>query len=205
LELSLDRFPFRLRERILRQRRLADRCAQILDKWLLLKALDCMGVPDATLDSFEYDLCGRPSMQAGSGCDFSLSHSGSIAVCAIGRQGPIGVDVELLREVRVGDFAEVFGESAQKRLRQENDSRKAFFREWTQLEAVLKADGRGMNVAPGTVESDGRKACLSGRCWFLHKVALDSDYACHIASIKENPHILARTCIWKGTETRVAF
>jgi 4'-phosphopantetheinyl transferase len=143
-------------------------------------------------------------MQVGPDLDFSLSHSGSLVVCAIGQQGRLGLDVELLREVCVGDFAEVFGEDVRKRLLRENDSRNAFFREWTQLEAVLKADGRGMNVAPGAVESDGRIAYLSGHRWFLHEVALDSGYSCHIASIKENPHILVRSCVWNGTEIRVA-
>jgi 4'-phosphopantetheinyl transferase len=203
---SLARFPVWLQERVRRQHRLADRCAQILDKWLLLKALDCMGVSDATLDNLKYDAFGRPSMQTGPGYDFSLSHSGNFVACVVGRQGRVGVDVELLREIRSSDFAEVFAESAWKRLEQQGDSREAFFREWTQLEAVLKADGRGMSVVPGAVECDGRRAYLSGelhQCWFLHEVVLDSDYSCHIAGIEENPRILSRTCVWNETELRL--
>jgi 4'-phosphopantetheinyl transferase len=175
-----------------------------LDKWLLLKALGCMGVLDAALDNLKYDVSGRPSMQVGSGYDFSLSHSGSLVVCVIGQQERVGVDVERMREIRSSDFAGVFSRSAWQRLQHESVSRKAFFREWTQLEAVLKADGRGMSVAPGTVESDGQRALLSGHCWFLHEVILDSDYSCHIASSKKNPRILSQTCSWNGTEVLVA-
>jgi 4'-phosphopantetheinyl transferase len=199
----MARFPFRLQERIRRQRRLPDRCAQILDKWLLLKALGWMGVSDATLDNLKYDASGRPSMQDSSGLDFSLSHSGSFVVCVVGQRGRVGVDVELLREVRSSDFTEIFAESAWKRMQQESVSKKSFFREWTQLEAVLKADGRGMRVAPGTVESDGHRAYLSGQYWFLHEVVLEGDYSCHIASINESPRILSHACLWNGTELRV--
>ena len=40
-------------------------------------------------------------------------------------------------------------------------------RRWTAVEAVLKADGRGLRLAPDAVRIDGRSARLDGRSYRL--------------------------------------
>lgn len=101
---------------------------------------------------------GRPYVTDPSGrapIDFNLSHSDSLALLAVGRRGPLGADVELLRPMNdalalaerhyVGDeIACVAGTSGAARER-------AFFTCWTRKEAVLKSTGVGLSVAPSTV------------------------------------------------------
>jgi 4'-phosphopantetheinyl transferase len=201
LEQILDVFPARLQERIRRQRRVENRCAQILDKLLLLGALALWGVQDATLDNLSYDSCGRPSMEEG--IDFSLSHSGGSVVCATGTAGRVGIDVEKVREIRIQDFAGVFAARSWLRVQSAERSTDAFFREWTQLEAVLKADGRGLRNDAALVESDGRRAYLSSRCWYLHEVVMNDEYACCVAGSLEDPRIIVRACEWDGRELQI--
>lgn len=194
---SLDAFPGMLQERVLRQCRVSDRCARILDKWLLLRALASLGFSGATLNSLQYDSFGRPSMAGAADLDFSLSHASDLAVCAVTRRGRVGIDVEQLRAVRSEDFRDVFGSGARLRLRSEQWSQQSFFREWTQLEAVLKADGCGMSELLNTVEGDGRSASFAGRRWFLHEVPIGSGYACHVACEFEHPQLVLRSCRWE--------
>jgi len=87
--------------------------------------------------------------------DFNLSHSEGLALIAVSRRAPLGVDVELLRPMAdalglaerhyVGDeIARVAAASGALRDR-------AFFTCWTRKEAVLKSTGAGLSVAPVTV------------------------------------------------------
>ncbi|CAN5381495.1 4'-phosphopantetheinyl transferase superfamily protein [soil metagenome] len=92
---------------------------------------------------------GRPAV-VGSALHVSLSHSAVAVVAAASWDGPVGVDVEPLKVsdealTAVGMLA---GEGSLER--------------WTRVEAVLKADGRGLRVDPALVLFEGDTATVSG-------------------------------------------
>ncbi len=105
-------------------------------------------------------LHARPTLTPSAGwratpLDFNLSHSDGLALIAVSRRAPLGVDVELLRPMDdalalaerhyVGDeIARVA--AAEGALRD-----RAFFTCWTRKEAVLKSTGAGLSVAPSTL------------------------------------------------------
>lgn len=77
---------------------------------------------------------------------FSLSHSGSIAMCALAKQ-PVGIDAEEIagfnpqickRFFGKGECAQVFA------LKDEEALREAFFRIWTMKESYVKMTGKGL-------------------------------------------------------------
>ena len=55
-----------------------------------------------TLPPVERSPRGKPFFPGEAGRWFSLSHSGGIALCALSEDGPVGVDVELVRPRRAG-------------------------------------------------------------------------------------------------------
>lgn len=52
------------------------------------------------LPEIETGINGKPGFADRSLPEFSLSHSGSVAVCAISEYGPVGVDVQEMRDMR---------------------------------------------------------------------------------------------------------
>ncbi len=80
---------------------------------------------------------------------FNLSHSAGVAVLAVSRSYPLGVDIELLRpmdaEVAEHHFSgrELF---TLRSLRSETWL-SGFYRCWTSKEALLKGEGLGLNVS----------------------------------------------------------
>jgi len=93
---------------------------------------------------------GKPELTGPAGRDvhFSLSHSGDRCVIAVSAEGPVGVDVEEIRQVpelvgiaqsrfAPGEAAEILALSGEQRLR-------TFYRCWTRKEAYLKATGAGI-------------------------------------------------------------
>lgn len=98
---------------------------------------------------FEYGERGKPLLPAHAGVHFNLSHSGDRALIAMTRLAPVGVDLELHKEIEVEavgrrtfSAAEYEGLLA---LPQE-ERYAAFFRIWTRKEAVVKARGTGFGA-----------------------------------------------------------
>ena len=101
------------------------------------------GRPEVAPDHF--------SATAGETLSFSLSHTADVALIAVSRLGPIGVDIEAVhtrvfpetRRMKIESIAvDIAGGSP---LPAEGDRR--FLQAWTRVEAMSKADGRGVLYA----------------------------------------------------------
>lgn len=128
---------------------------------------------------------------------FSLSHSGELAVLAVARGRPVGADVEaILPERATPEIAARFfsPEEAQGlgRLPQERRA-EAFFRCWTRKEAYVKARGDGLSrrldrfsVSLGAEATPSLRPCGAGEeeaaGWSLRDLAPPAGYAGAVAA-----------------------
>ena len=101
---------------------------------------------------FAYGPYGKPYLEAprsSEDLDFNVSHSGGLAVFAVGRN-PMGVDVEAVRELSdMLPIAERFfsqDEVRDLRAIPAAERAAAFFRCWTAKEAYIKARGEGLSM-----------------------------------------------------------
>lgn len=116
----------------------------------------------AGLDSVAHECprCGSTAhgpLRTSSGTTvLNLSHAGDLTVGAIARAdaaASVGVDVEADRgSGRLAELAALFAPHEPPTLR-----------EWTMIEAVMKADGRGVRIAPTDIRFDGTIAHVAGR------------------------------------------
>lgn len=108
----------------------------------LLFLLEKAGVDPAPL-VLAREKSGRPYF-AGSDIKFGISHSGSLAVCALS-DSDVGIDIERVRDVRnAAALAERHFSPAELAWAGEMTAEK-FFTVWTKKEALLKRDGRGVD------------------------------------------------------------
>ncbi len=157
---------------------------------------------------FAYGANGKPRWEAPSpgsaALDFNLSHSSALALLAVSRGGPVGIDVE---EVRPGyadeGIAERFfspGEAASLRAIASGRRDESFFRVWTRKEAVVKALGEGLassltrfSVAtdPDAVASrpTGEASLAALREWVLHDLSPMTGYVGALAVRKASPKL----------------
>lgn len=118
----------------------------------------CLGAEPAGLE-FGYGPRGKPALAgvwSGSGWHFNLAHSSELALLAVTRSGPVGVDVERIRPLRevdqlVSRFFSPREDAVFQGLAAEQKP-EAFFRLWTRKEAWLKATGEGITESLGRVE-----------------------------------------------------
>jgi 4'-phosphopantetheinyl transferase len=91
---------------------------------------------------------GKPYV-VGRGPHFSLSHCGDVALVAVTRGGPTGVDVELVRsDLELDAFARPLvsaSDIARIEARAPEARRREWFQAWARREAVAKASGNGLS------------------------------------------------------------
>jgi len=161
--------------------------------------------------TFQYGRLGKPELDPDrirQPIAFNASQSQGLAVYAVSRPGPIGVDVEKVREVP--HFEEIANRFFSKReaeslMKLPRESRlEAFFTGWTRKEALLKSTGEGVGERMATVEvtliPGGVAEILSFKGeakplsdWYLHSFSPAPGYLTAIA-VKGRP---AHVSLWK--------
>jgi 4'-phosphopantetheinyl transferase len=108
---------------------------------------------------FSYSPNGKPVLAeqfANSGIHFNLAHSEDMALFAVTRIGPVGVDVECVRPIKnVEELVARFFSSRENELFQNvpaDEKPASFFNLWTRKEALLKATGEGITRSLSLVE-----------------------------------------------------
>jgi len=142
---------------------------------------------------FCYGEYGKPSVvsdDAGS-CNFhfNISHSGELALCALGGSHRVGIDIEKLKPIQRLDGMIQRCLSKKELMQVENapDPTHAFLQLWTCKEAYLKAIGLGLSQSMQTVEVEITppkfirvpKDCAGG--WQLHPIEVPETYVSALA------------------------
>lgn len=138
--------------------------------------------------TFCYSKYGKPSMSQTSTaafCDFhfNLSHSGELALCVLGGDRRVGVDIEIIRPIqRLENMMErCLSKAEQKQVESTAEPLRAFLQRWTCKEAYLKAIGKGLSQSMQAVEVDetlSRLLHVPDDChegWHLQTVELPED------------------------------
>jgi 4'-phosphopantetheinyl transferase len=148
------------------------------------------GLPPESI-AFRYGPHGKPELAVGrSPLDFNVSHEQDLALIAVSRSGPLGIDIASVRPLKTdmrGLAAIIFTQAEQLDLAGLDPSAAltAFFRGWTRKEAILKANGVGLHAPVaelhvGVIESHAPlyvrwppEARLQS-FWRLHSLRLDN-------------------------------
>lgn len=125
---------------------------------------------------------GKPAVVDGGGLCFSFSRSADLALVALARGRPVGVDVERVRpDVDHRSVAEHFfapAEADALRMLSEPDRRDAFFTLWVRKEAVVKASGAGLGDGVGHL--DVREDRVAGR-WSVATIDVGAPFRAAVA------------------------
>jgi 4'-phosphopantetheinyl transferase len=158
---------------------------------------------DPQVLEFEYGAHGKPCLagsHGGSGWHFNLAHSQDLALLAVTKTAPVGVDVEHIRlpedaDQLVARFFSPRERAAFQRLVQDQKPT-VFFNLWTRKEAWLKATGEGIGSRLNEVEVSflpGEPARLlslspaaqSPATWTLHELGPAPGFAAALAVAAE--------------------
>jgi 4'-phosphopantetheinyl transferase len=141
-------------ERTMRFRMPADQARFAVTRGVLRTLLGRYLQLPGTAIVFSANEYGKPAAEGG--IKFNVAHSGDYGLLAFTRGGEVGVDVERMSGDRVvSDLARrVLSATEYERFEAvaENARTTTFFQIWTLKEAVLKALGSGLSIAPECLE-----------------------------------------------------
>jgi 4'-phosphopantetheinyl transferase len=156
-------------KRIERMRRETDKALALTAHRLLCYALKIVYDIVPQPQDFGLEPQGKPYLIAVPDVHFSISHSGSMAMCAL-HNGPVGADIEKIRPVGKG-VAERIMSATERRLYMETDDRQSlFFQVWTLKEAYVKFSGAGLGMSLSSFTacpSDGRVLTDTGCAFWM--------------------------------------
>ncbi|MBL0741373.1 4'-phosphopantetheinyl transferase family protein [Chryseolinea lacunae] len=177
-EAVANRLPQALLEKAGKYRRWEDAQAFLMGRLLLGKGLAAQGV-NGHEEIIQYNAYNRPYI-AGANVDFNISHSGGFVVCALGSNCRVGVDIERIHDVNVHDFADCLTGEEWRRVNAQKESLPEFFRIWTIKEAVIKADGRGLQIPLKEIQSD-EQIYMADTLWSIYPLHIAQGYKAHLA------------------------
>ncbi len=171
--------PGRMQERLSRYRRWEDAHAYLYGKLLLQEGMLRLGF-NYTLDAMKSTPFGKPYF-VDSPFTFNISHSDDCVVCIIStdEHENIGIDIERIKPIDIKDFDFVFSTNEQKEIVNYDQ----FYTYWTRKEAVIKADGRGMQIPLGTIDTTKIPVKLESTHYYLSKLDIRKGYIAHVASL----------------------
>ena len=177
----LSLFPEEIKNRILRFKKWEDRQAGLYGKLLLKKGLEELGL-DSSLIELKYTQYGRPYLDHNP--DFNISHSAGYVACTITTNGKIGIDIEAIKATPIDDFKEQFSKEEWNTITTSNDKYFWFYYYWTAKEAVIKAEGKGLNIPLKSIAIKNSKAKIEHTVWHIKRIDFDNNYLLQIASDK---------------------
>lgn len=147
------------------------------------------------------DHFGRPHLPAGMTGAFSLAHTSSLVLIGATRHARIGVDIETPRMIRMNAHRRAIIEAAAESLAREplpGDSDARFLQAWVVLEALAKADGRGIGhlltqlgaVGGRTGRFDAAKLMQSEHGLHLSILGVGPNRFAAVASREHTPKLL---------------
>lgn len=186
----LDQLPEALQLKISRYRHWQDAHRSLLGKVLLMKGLHTLGLTGYSMRNLKFTAFERPYFD--DLVDFNIAHSGKFIVCALSLTNKIGIDVEEVKPIELGDFEANFSEEEWMKIFADDDKYRGFYKFWTKKEAFLKAIGMGLNVPLREAEVLEDKIEWKDQVWFLQEIELDNEYVFHLSSNVFRPEVLIR-------------
>ncbi len=181
MQMHLAFFPKAYQQQLLRYRRWQDAQLSLLGK-LLLKAGMLRLKAEVDFERIQYTEYNKPYVQ-NIPITFNISHSEELVVCALSEnQKYVGVDIEKIRPIELADYKAQMTESEQQLIYTAAQPQEAFFKYWTEKEAVIKAHGHGLSIPLQSFEIKENCAHIDGEVFYVWEIPLKKDYCCHIAS-----------------------
>ncbi len=183
---KLALLPERFRARPLRYRQWIDRQLTISGKLMLLWLLRERG-SELTLDDIKTTAFHRPYFE--NGPDFNIAHSGTMVICCLADAGRVGIDIELVKETDLTDFADYFTSTEWAQILRYPEKSDGFYDFWTRKEAVLKAIGTGLHTPLSAIDVSEDSFRYDLIDYHLRRLSVHTEYKCHFASTLAAPDV----------------
>ncbi len=175
----LQRLPKVMQRQVMQYQKWQDQQARLLGKLLLQSGCKVLQYPFDPLEHIEYTRFKRPYVPGD--IDFNISHAGEYVICAIAGGYRCGIDIEKHKNISLLDYKTHFTKKEWLHIHTAKDNTTSFFTIWTQKEAIIKGDGRGMYLPLSAVTIQNGISLIDDQPWYIYPVPIGQSYTCHLA------------------------
>jgi 4'-phosphopantetheinyl transferase len=185
------KLPASVRRKLKKHASVRDRSLHLLGKMLLIKALNKCSAESLLENPMYYDKYGKLRFETSTNIDFSISHSHNCVICAVIKEGKVGVDVEKIVSLNIHELAFTMTSQEWELIKTNTDPTRTFFKFWTYKESVMKADGRGLAIAFEDIHIKNNIAILNSTEWYIHELPLNDEYCISVTTNRLETNIIA--------------
>ncbi|WGH74219.1 4'-phosphopantetheinyl transferase superfamily protein [Tenacibaculum tangerinum] len=183
---KLSFFSDRFQQKVLKYRKWEDAQLSLLGRLLLKEGLENYFNSDYIDSDVEYMQYAKPYFKSKK-YHFNISHSGNIAVCAISEKKDIGIDIEMIKSIDVEHFKNQMTNYELNKIEEGvKMNLERFYSYWTEKEAVIKSNSRGLHIPLKSFEIKSNKTTIDNEVYYVKELKIDSDYKCNIAFKKKD-------------------
>lgn len=138
---------------------------------------------EKTISDIQYTKYNKPYLEGD--FSFNISHSKSYILLAYSKENvSIGVDIEYVNEkLDVKDFENILTKGEQELINKSEKPIESFYNIWTCKEAVIKADGRGLNLPLKEIDLTSDKYIKVGlKKWYPKEIFIEKIYKAHVVT-----------------------
>lgn len=176
----LDQLPEALHPAILHYHFEKDRYVRAVSKYLLQKLLTYLGFDQHLLLDLHKGEFGKPLLPL-ENFSFNISHARNLVLCAASLDCKVGVDIEYVRPIEIKGFEENFTRQEWRAIIADH-SLNVFYTNWTKKESVIKADGRGLQLSLGLIDTLKNPIKLDNVHWYLQHLPVPATYKATICT-----------------------
>src|SRR5215204_7080172 len=110
----LQTMPAHIQKKIKSYRHWEDAERSLAGYLLLKKGFEQLGLAGIDFAELQYGEFKKPYLV--DNVHFNISHSGNYTVCAVSKDHEVGIDIELLNDIPLGDFTNFFGRNEWQRV-----------------------------------------------------------------------------------------
>lgn len=164
---------------------MSDRMASLVASRLLKKCAFDEKVSDFQLCDIHYPEAGKPCWQSRNGkwLDFNISHSDNLVLVAVSRTVKVGVDAEIIRELKNLNFKMVMTPEELSHIKARPEQ---FFELWSKKEAIVKAANTTGIARMRDVILQDNGAMLDDKSWYIktlhNQMKLENEFSVHLAT-----------------------
>ena len=185
----LNKLDISTKEKILLYQSRHEQLVRIYGKYLVNKLLFRYKKNNVfSLRDLQYNQWGKPFFNTD--FYFSISHSGSMVICAGVEGAKIGVDIEQQKGRDISNMQDYFTASEWDKISSAGHDNTEFYKIWVRKEACLKAIGKGLLLSLHEIDVCNDVVMLDNSRWVLHDLQIRTGYAACIATDKQNEGII---------------
>lgn len=132
------------------------------------------------IEEIYYTSEGRPIIQGD--FDFNISHSGDYVVCVFSTKHQVGIDIERMKPISLELLSDYFNPNEWKEIQYSQNREESFYKLWTKKEAIVKADGRGLNISLRKIIIKKNYGYVERIKWFLVEIPINKKFMIHLAT-----------------------